>query len=104
MLGAGYAQGVRNFRKESVVPESRRRKKATYTPPPAKSEKKVYADNPRWLVPVMVGLFVVGLAWIVVYYTVGAFIPGTENWGSLAYVGVGFAAIIGGFVLAMRWR
>jgi hypothetical protein len=86
------------------VPESRSRTKATYTPPPAKSEKKSYGDNPRWLVPTMVGLFVVGLTWIVLYYTAGNSIPGMSSLGALGNVIIGFLFIVGGFILAMRWR
>ena len=86
------------------MPESRSRKKAKYTPPPAKSDKQSYGDNPRWLAPVMVALFVIGLVWIVLYYTVGAFIPGTSAIGSLGYVLIGFLFIVGGFILSMRWK
>lgn len=85
------------------MPESRGRKKATYTPPPAKSEKK-YVDNPRWLVPAMVACFVIGLAWIVLYYTAGSSIPGMSALGALGNVIVGFLFIVAGFILAMRWR
>ena len=48
------------------MPESRSRKKATFTPPQAKSAGPKI--NPPWFVPVMVGLMVLGLAWIVVTY------------------------------------
>jgi len=49
------------------VPESKSRKKATYTPPPAKSTgPKV---NAPWFLPVMLGLMILGLAWIVVTLT-----------------------------------
>ena len=42
------------------MPESRSRKKATYTPPPAKSTgPKV---NAPWFLPVMLGLMILGLA------------------------------------------
>ncbi len=86
------------------MPESRSRKKAKYTPPPAKSEKKSYGDNPRWLVPTMVALFVIGLTWIVLYYTAGSSIPGMSHLGALGNVILGFLFIVGGFVLATRWR
>ena len=44
------------------MPESKNRKKATYTPPPSASGPKV---SPPWLVPVMLGLMILGLVWIV---------------------------------------
>src|SRR4051794_29614727 len=62
------------------VPESSSRKKATYIPPPAKSSgPKV---NPPWFVPVMIGLMVLGLVWIVVTYLWRSQypIPGIEQW------------------------
>ena len=42
------------------VPESRDRKKANYTPPPAKAAGP--RPSPPWYAPVMVALFVIGLA------------------------------------------
>ncbi len=82
------------------MPESRSRKKAGYVAPPAKSAKK--APNPRWFVPVMVGLMVVGLAWIVVTYLSQSEypIPGLDNWN----LAVGFAFILAGFGMTTRWR
>jgi hypothetical protein len=47
------------------VPKSKVRKKAVYTPP-QRSQK--VAVSPRWLVPTMVGCWLLGLAWIAVYY------------------------------------
>jgi hypothetical protein len=82
------------------VPESRSRKKATYTPPQAKSAgPKV---NPRWFVPVMVGLMVLGLVWIVVTYLSRSQypIPGIDQWN----LAIGFALLIGGFAMTTRWR
>lgn len=80
------------------MPESKR-KKATYTPPP---QKKAEKGNPRWLVPTMLGLMVLGLLWVVVTYVSRTEypIPGIENWNLL----IGFALIIAGFTLTTRWR
>lgn len=81
------------------MPESKSRKKAAYTPPPAKSAPK---GNPAWLVPVMLGLMILGLVWVVVTYLTGAQypIPGISNWN----LAVGFSLIITGFILTTRWR
>jgi len=81
------------------VPESRSRKKATFTPPPAAAEKK---PSPRWLAPTMLTLMLLGLAWIVVTYATGAQapIPGIDN-GNLA---IGFGLLLAGFALTTRWR
>ncbi|MCV2392829.1 cell division protein CrgA [Actinotalea sp. M2MS4P-6] len=83
------------------MPESRSRKKKTYTPPTT-AGASAPKGNPAWLVPVMVGLMVAGLAWLVVTYISGAEwpIPGIGN-GNLA---VGFALVIAGFALTTRWR
>jgi hypothetical protein len=83
------------------VPKSRRRRRNAFTPPPS-STKAVRLGSPRWLVPAMVACFVVGLAWVVVYYITQADYPiasiGAGN------MGVGFGFIIVGFVLSTRWK
>lgn len=81
------------------MPESRSRKKAQYTPPPAAGKPKT---NPPWLVPTMVTLMVGGLAWVVTtYLTETDFpIPGIGN-GNLL---VGFILMITGFALTLRWQ
>jgi hypothetical protein len=82
------------------VPESRSRKKPAYTPPPAKADAPKV--NPRWLVPVMLGLMVLGLLWIVSTYLLSANypIPGIGQWN----LAIGFALIIAGFALTTRWH
>jgi hypothetical protein len=81
------------------VPESRSRKKPAYVPPPAKAAP---LTNPGWLVPVMVGLMVTGLVWIVVtYITQSRYpVPGIGQWN----LAVGFVLIITGFGLTTRWH
>lgn len=84
------------------MPESRNRKKETYTPPPQKATPaKVRAK--RWVAPVMVTCFVLGLAWIVTYYLAGDRVPGLSslgNWNIL--IGMGLMAL--GFVIATQWE
>ena len=46
---------------------------------------------------------IIGLAWIVVFYTTQNGIPGLSALGSWNLV-VGFAFIIGGVTLSTRWR
>jgi hypothetical protein len=84
------------------VPESKVRKKAAYTPPPEKKQPiKLDAGN-RFLVPFMVGCFIVGLLWIVVFYLSGSKypVPAIHNWNMV----VGFGLIISGFIASMRWK
>lgn len=82
------------------MPESRSRKKTAYVAPPGKAAPK--KPNPPWFVPLMVGLMVVGLAWIVVSYLSQAQypIPRIQN-GNLA---VGFVLILAGFGMTTRWH
>lgn len=81
------------------MPESRSRKKRVYTPPPA---AKVEKGNPPWLVPTMVSLMVAGLLWVVATYLFNFEypIPGIDNWN----LAVGFALMIAGFSLTLRWH
>lgn len=83
------------------MPESRSRKKKTYTPP-TPGAAAAPAVNPRWLVPVMLGLMIAGLVWVVVTYLSNAQfpLPGIGQWN----LAVGFVLIIAGFALTTRWR
>ncbi len=91
------------------VPESKGRKKDVYTPPPSKGERKVAKiGSPSWLAPVMVACFVIGLAYIVVFYIAGADIPIMNSiggsWNALVNVAIGFGFIAVGFFLATKWQ
>jgi len=81
------------------VPKSRTRAKAVYTPPPRSAKAKV---SPPWLVPTMLGSFIVGLVWIVIYYVSQSHWPiGAIGPGNLI---IGFALVVGGLGLATRWH
>jgi hypothetical protein len=82
------------------MPESRIRRKAAYTPPAGKAAAP--ASNGRFFVPIMVGLLVIGLAWIVVYYITQTQypIPNIGNWNLV----IGFAILLSGFVMTTKWR
>ncbi|RFU42127.1 cell division protein CrgA [Actinomadura logoneensis] len=83
--------------------KSKVRKKAVYTPP---QKSKAPEVSPRWLAPTMVTLWLVGLAWIAVYYVsaaTGVDIPvmsDLHSWNLL----IGFVAIILGVGLSTKWR
>lgn len=81
------------------MPKSRVRSKAVYTPPPKSSKSKV---SPRWLVPVMLGCLILGLAWIATFYVSGESLP-ISALGSWNLV-MGFAFIISGVVLSTKWH
>ena len=59
-------------------------------------------ESPAWLAPTMVGGFLVGLFWIVVFYVTQTRypIPGIGAWNMI--IGFGFIGV--GFSLATRWR
>jgi hypothetical protein len=83
------------------VPKSHTRKKQVYTPPPSRSAK--HAVSPPWLAPTMIVCFLVGLAWIALYYVTQANMPVLRTLGGWNLVG-GFALIIVGVVLATKWH
>jgi Cell division protein CrgA len=82
------------------MPESRVRKQAPFTPPPSRGTAA--KPNPRWFVPVMLGLMVIGLLWVVVYYiSQTAYpIPKIGNWNLM----LGFGMMLVGFGMTTRWR
>lgn len=82
------------------MPESRLRRKSSFTPPPPKSAAP--KPNPRWFAPLMVILLLGGLAWVVVYYlsAAGYPIPHAGNYNLVA----GFGVLLLGFGMLTRWR
>ncbi|WP_312178914.1 cell division protein CrgA [Arthrobacter sp.] len=85
------------------MPESKSRKKpsAAAAPAPVKG-KATPKPNPVWYKPVMFGLMLVGLIWIIVFYISQAVYPipalGSGN------ILVGFGLAIAGFLMTTRWR
>lgn len=71
----------------------------------AKQRHKVKAQrvgNPPWFVPVMLGLMLIGLVWVVTFYITGQQYPVT-SWG-MWNLGIGFAFILAGFAMTTRWK
>jgi hypothetical protein len=91
-----------------AVPKSKIRKKASYTPKTnvtKKSTKGARFGSGRWVAPTMIALFLIGLAWIVVYYIAGSgnsipIMSSLNNWNIL----LGFGFIGAGFALSTRWH
>lgn len=83
------------------MPKSRLRRRNVFTPPKERADA-VRVGSPRWLVPLMVACFVVGLLWIVVYYVTQAEYPLGDL--GLWNMAIGFGLIIVGFVLSTRWK
>ena len=90
------------------MPKSKVRKKSVYTPPEGvlqsrAARARAAEPSPQWFAPLMVGLLVVGLVWIVVYYVAG------DKLGFMVDIGpwnfaIGFGAMVAGLVMSMRWR
>lgn len=84
------------------MPKSRIRKKADFTPPPAKTATAIKFGNRSWVAPLMLAFFVVGLAWIVLFYVTQGSLPvdALGNWNIV----IGFGFIAGGFVVSTQWK
>ena len=89
------------------MPKSRVRKKNVYTPPSdvlpsAATREKRKGPSPTWYPIVMVTLMVIGLIYIVMNYLApnALFFPSLGNWN----FAVGFGLMVGGLVMAVRWR
>jgi hypothetical protein len=85
------------------MPESKKRKKAVYTPPPPAGGRSQRGPSPVWLAPLMLALFLIGIAWLVTYYMVGTDMPLAGRFGNSNLL-IGFGFIIAGFGLATQWR
>jgi hypothetical protein len=93
------------------VPESKKRKRPERTSRPvagataAKPVRKK-GPSPRWLAPLMLALFGIGVLWLVVFYiTQGRMggLPYASEWNNWNLL-VGFGFIIAGFGLSTQWR
>jgi Cell division protein CrgA len=84
------------------VPESRSRKRTTYTPPSGSRRPVKVGASRRWIAPLMVACWVFGLAWIVVFYLLPdlPYLRDLGNWNLL--IGMGFIAL--GFVFSTKWE
>ena len=88
------------------MPKSKVRKKAVYTAPAdrrtAVKVKPAGPSHPLYIV-VMLGVMLIGLAWLVVNYIAGdkiAFMTDLGNWN----FAIGFSLMIAGLLMTMRWR
>ena len=73
-------------------------------PPPRKSRLllQAYKPNAVWFKPVMFGLMIIGLLWIITFYISEGALPvrAWESWNIVA----GFGIAIAGFLMTTRWR
>jgi uncharacterized membrane protein len=88
------------------MPKSKVRKKTAYTAPAGASNRtpvKVAGPTHPVYVAVMLGLMLAGLAWLVVNYLAGQDIPFMVALGPWNFL-IGFALIVIGLLMTMRWR
>ena len=87
------------------MPKSKVRKKTAYTPPADVSRTPVKVAGPTHpvYVAVMLGLMLLGLAWLVVNYLAGDKIGFMIQLGAWNFV-IGFSLIVVGLLMTMRWR
>lgn len=83
------------------MPESKSRKKPQ-SPDRRPRGPREPAPNPIWYKPVMFGLMLLGLLWILVFYITQAAwpIPSIGAWN----ISIGFGIAIVGFMMTTRWR
>lgn len=87
----------------SAMPKSKLRKKERRAIPAQELHPVASpTESPRWLAPVMVGAFLAGLIWIVIFYITSTSYP-VPNIGAWNMV-IGFGFIGVGFSLATKWR
>lgn len=84
------------------MPESKGRDKPRSRVPVDPAKAAIPKASPRWLVPLMLASFLLGLLWIVAYYLApnAPLIAELGGWN----MAIGFGLIMVGFVLATRWR
>ena len=86
------------------MPKSKVRKKAAYTPPTGATRPvKVAGPTHPVYVAVMLGLMLLGLVWLVVNYLAGDQIGFMIALGAWNFA-IGFALIVVGLLMTMRWR
>ncbi|GAA1366463.1 cell division protein CrgA [Arthrobacter rhombi] len=83
------------------MPESRTRRKSRRA---AEAANKYGADKPLpvWYKPVMFGLMILGLLWIITYYISQSMLPIAAAGGWNIVIGFGVAMI--GFFMTTRWH
>ncbi|WP_417220142.1 cell division protein CrgA [Arthrobacter sp.] len=83
------------------MPESRTRRKARKASEAANKYGAV-KPLPVWYKPVMFGLMILGLLWIITYYISQALLPIAAVGGWNIVIGFGIAMV--GFFMTTRWR
>ena len=85
------------------MPESKpRRKNKTQAETERQRTHSIDAPMPGWYKPVMFGLMLLGLVWIIVYYISQTLFPSPNIGGWNIVVGFGIAMV--GFFMTTGWK
>ncbi|MFC5066313.1 cell division protein CrgA [Actinomycetospora atypica] len=85
------------------MPKSKVRKKPTYTPPPQAAVAQSAGPSHPAYVAIMLGIGIVGLAWLVVNYLAGEDIPVMADLGGYNFL-IGFGLVVISLLMTMKWR
>ena len=91
---------------EETTPKIRKRPAKPAIPDSVKA-KKANEGNPAWFLPVTLGLLILGLIWIMVYYISQTLYPlgsGTPIDLGAGNIMVGFGLMMAGFAFLTRWK
>ena len=84
------------------MPKSKVRRKSAYTPPPQAAPKAAGPSHPAY-VAIMLGVGLIGLAWLVVNYLASESIPFMADLGAYNFL-IGFGLIVVSLLMTMKWR
>ena len=84
------------------MPESRTRRRDRRNKPAGTPPAEGHKPLPVWYKPVMFGLMILGLLWIIVYYISQGLLPLVVAGGWNIVIGFGLAMV--GFFMTTRWR
>jgi Cell division protein CrgA len=86
------------------MPESRRRKPKKASAP-ASTTVRVTKKRPSapWVGALILGLFLLGVVWLLAYYLSGGGLPGLDALGGWN-IFIGFAFVVSGLGIATQWR
>lgn len=107
MFGFGRGSStIGQFVDEDIMPKSKVRKKAAYATAPVDRRTpvklKAGPSHPVYVI-IMLGMMLLGLGWLVTNYLAGekiGFMADLGNWN----FAIGFALMIIGLFMTMRWR